>query len=189
MARKETYFQVGICPHCPDNTRQEFVEGIHEYSEELPDDRGRRYVYGDVHTLSFFRCDSCNAIVGYRTYYADAVDTEEAENLDKKWVLQRDGGESDSCFKTHASLIYSTHKTERELSDHVPEAIKSLYQRALKVKRIEPNSFAVQIRHALEAVCIDQGQPGKNLNADLRELSKRGVLPPTITEIAHKLKD
>src|SRR2546421_7824189 len=189
MAKKEMYIQVGICPHCPDNTRQEFVEGIHEYSEELPDDRGRRNVYGDVHTLSFFRCDGCNAIVGYRTYYADAVDIEEAEKLDKKWVLHADDCESDSSFKTHASLIYSTHKVERELSAHVPDEIKSLYQRALKVKRIEPNSFAVQIRQALEAVCINQGEPGKNLSADLRQLSKRGVLPPTIDEIAQKLKD
>jgi hypothetical protein len=189
MARKETYYQVGICPHCPDHMRQEFVDGINEYSYEMLD-QGKRYVYGDVHSLSFFRCDGCHAIVGYRTYYADAVDIEEAEKLDKKWVFQQDDSESDSYFKDHASLIYSTHKTdERELSAHVPEEIKSLYQRALKVKRIEPNSFAVQIRQALEAVCTDQGEPGKNLSADLRELSKRGVLPPTITEMAHKLRD
>jgi hypothetical protein len=65
----------------------------------------------------------------------------------------------------------------------VPEKIKSLYQRALKAKRIEPNSFAVQIRQALEAVCIDQDEPGRNLNADLLQLSKEVFCHPQLLRL------
>lgn len=190
MVKKETYFQVGICPHCPDNTRQVFVEGIHEYSEEIPDQRGKRYVYGDVHTLSFFRCDSCHTIVGYRTYYADAVDIAWAEKLDKKWVLHRDDCGNDPCFKAHASLIYLTHRkaSNRTLSEHVPDRIKSLYDRALKVKDIEPNSFVVHIRHALETLCIDRGARTGNLRDKLAKLSERGVFPPLVEQIANEVR-
>ena len=190
MAKKEMFFQVGICPHCPDYTRQEFVEGIHEYSEEILDDRGKRHMYGDVHTLSFFRCDGCHAIVGYKTYYADAVDIEEAEKLDKKWVLEKDDCESDSCFKTHAYLIYSTRQkaSDRTLSEYVPDRIKDLYDRALKVKGIEPNSFVVHIRHALETVCVDQGAKSGNLKDKLTKLSERGVFPPLVAQIANEIR-
>ncbi len=187
MPKKETYFQVGICPHCSDHTHQVFVEGIHEYSEEIPDDSGKRYVYGDVHTLSFFRCDGCHGIVGYRTYYADAVEIEEAEKLDKKWALQRDDCGSDPCFKAPA-LIYSTRKTERALSHYAPKMIREEYDQALKVKRHDPKSFAMRIRRALEAICSERGAPGKNLDDDLKRLERDGVFPPQVKEIAEVLK-
>ncbi len=189
MARKEKYYQVGICPHCSDDVRQEFVDGINEYSYEILD-QGKRYVYGDVHTLSFFRCDGCHAIVGYRTYYADAVDIEEAEKLDKKWVFRQNDRESDSYFKDHASLIYSTHPqaTERQLSHYAPEKIRKEYEQALKIKRQDPASFAMRIRRALEAICIDKGEPGKNLNNDLKSLSENGIFPSIVADIAEELK-
>ncbi len=70
----------------------------------------------------------------------------------------------------------------------VPPEVNRAYIRALKVKH-EPNSFAVQIRRALEAICIDRGETGKNLNEDLKNLSQAGVFPPVVTEIAQELKN
>ncbi len=128
--------------------------------------------------------------MGYRTYYADAVDIAEAEKLDKKWVFQQDDPKSDSYFKDHASLIYSTHKqeTEKPLSAYAPKDMRWEYEQALKVKRQDPASFAMRIRRALEAICIDQGAPGRNLNGDLKSLSENGIFPALVAEIAEELK-
>jgi len=77
---------------------------------------------------------------------------------------------------------------KRVLPSSVPANVRKIYDTALDV-RAEPNSFAVQIRRALEAICIDRGEPGKNLRDDLEELSKAGVFPPIVAEIAHELRD
>ncbi len=188
MARKEKYYLVGICPNCEEHTRQEYVVGIHEYGQEFPK-QGKRYVYGDVHTLSFFRCDGCSDVVGYRTYREDAVPIDEAEKLEKTWVFQLDDLDSDTYFKDHSLLIYSSHPpaTERPLSDYAPKKVLEEYQEALKVKPHDPKSFAVRIRCALEAICLERGLPGKNLSADLKQLSARGELPPHVAEIAGEI--
>ena len=73
------------------------------------------------------------------------------------------------------------------LSDAVPPQVKEAYERALTV-RAEPNSFAVQIRRALEAICIDRGERGDNLNEDLGKLATAGVFPPIVAEIARELR-
>jgi hypothetical protein len=189
MARKETFFQVGICPNCEDTTRQEYVEGIHEYGPEMTR-QGRRYVYGDLHTLSFFRCDSCRNVVGYRTYYADAVDIAEARALPKEWVFKLDDLESDCFFKNHSSLIYCSYQpvAQRRLSRHAPKNVQKEYEEALSVKPHDNKSFAIRIRRALEAICIDRGLPGKNLDADLKKLSELGQLPGLVAEIADEIK-
>jgi hypothetical protein len=189
MARKEKYYLVGICPNCEDHTRQEYVVGIHEYGQELPK-QGRRYVYGDVHTLSFFRCDGCSDVVGYRTYREDAVPINEAEKLEKTWVFQLDDLESETYFKDHSYVIYSTRQpvAERRPSNYAPKKIRDEYEGALRVKQHDPRSFVIRIRRALEAICIQKGLPGKNLDDDLKKLSERGILPSLVAEIADEIK-
>ena len=111
--------------------------GIHEYGQELTK-HGRRHLYGDLHTLSLFRCNGCSDIVGYRTYRADAPTIDEAETLPETWVFELDDLETDSYFKDYSSLIYSTHKPnversfERPLSVNAPKKIRTEYQEALE---------------------------------------------------------
>ena len=129
--------------------------------------RGRPHLYGQVNTLSLFRCDGCGAILLLRTHFDDIVDADQADKLDPKWIFELDDFESDSDFSSVYSVMYSTPifqqewiPSERPLSAHVPDKIKEAYQRAFKVRR-DPNSFAVQIRRALEVICKDRGKSGK----------------------------
>ncbi|HVS81380.1 MAG TPA: DUF4145 domain-containing protein [Pyrinomonadaceae bacterium] len=187
MARKEKYYQVGICPHCPDHVRQEFVDGINEYSYEILD-QGKRYVYGDVHSLSFFRCDGCHSIVGYRTYYADAVDIDEAEKLEKTRIFQQDDSESESSFKDYSSLIYSTHQQAAgpPLSNYASEPVREEYEQALKVKQ-DPKSFAMRIRRALEAICLDKDAREEDLKKNLKKLLEGNEFRSIVAQIAEEL--
>src|SRR6185369_2635426 len=75
---------------------------------------------------------------------------------------------------------------ERALSPRVPQTIQSIYHKALKVRH-EPDSFAVKVRHALEAICKDQGERGRLADA-LSNLSKKGLFPPIIAEIAKEIR-
>jgi hypothetical protein len=72
--------------------------------------------------------------------------------------------------------------------DKVPAAVADIYREAAAVKRLSPNSFAVQIRRALEAVCADKGANGRSLYEMLTELGRRGDLPPVLAEMTDVLR-
>jgi hypothetical protein len=72
--------------------------------------------------------------------------------------------------------------------DTVPAAVAAIYREAAVVKRLSPNSFAVQIRRALEAVCADKGANGRSLYEMLIELGRRGDLPPVLAEMTDVLR-
>lgn len=142
------------------------------------------------HTYFFFVCELCKHPLLYYLETSDGYpDAEEAE------YGSSDASDEDTRMFFHSGgfehagveLVWPKPSPEPALSEAVPPKIKAAYNRALKVKA-EPNSFAVQIRRALEAICIDQGQAGKNLNEDLKNLSRAGVFPPIVAEIAHELR-
>ncbi len=164
-------------------------------------DRGKPHCYGDVHTISLFQCQGCRSIVIYTTYYADAVEIDEAERLDPKWIFERGDVEGSEDFRvgTYTSLLHPIRqmatepfepsqlvsKPERPLSNYAPRKIREEYEEALRVKDHDPKSFVVGIRRALEAICIEQGFPGDDeLGKNLKKLS----LPPLVAEIADEIR-
>lgn len=70
----------------------------------------------------------------------------------------------------------------------VPALVAAIYREAAVVKRLSANSFAVQIRRALEAVCSDRGASGHSLYEMLTELARRGDLPPVLAEMSDVLR-
>lgn len=75
--------------------------------------------------------------------------------------------------------------------DHsvLPERVKTRLDVALRLRRIDPDVYAVQIRKTLEAVANDQGAEGGNLFEKLDDLAAKGVIPETLAEIAHQLRE
>src|ERR1700730_10716577 len=112
MGKKKLY-QVGICPNCPTQTRQQLEFAANECSCDSTD-RGRPNLYGDVHTLSLFRCNGCTALLLYKTHFDDVVDADRAEQLDPKWIFQLDDFGGDSDFRDHSSLLYPTHPVQQD---------------------------------------------------------------------------
>lgn len=71
----------------------------------------------------------------------------------------------------------------------IPESIAEIYQEALKIKNLAPNAFVVQIRRALEAICLDQGIINKGtLHESLKKLTGLGRLPPLLSEVTNVIK-
>lgn len=201
MAKKKPYLQVGICPNCSDATPQQYIEGYNQCSQPMAK-RGKAHVYGDVHTISLFRCEGCRSIVIYTTYYMTAVDIEEAEKLDPKWIFDfdRDDLEGGDDFRigTYTSLLHPIHQIATEpfelqqeatkafegLPEQVPKKIREIYDEALKVKEGSPNAFAVLIGKALEGVQKDLGIAKKQLE-ELESLSS----PNGLSHLAIRIRD
>src|SRR6266404_2040309 len=98
MSRKKNFCQVGICPNCPAQARQQFLFATNDYLEpEVFSGKIPRYMI--VRTLSFFRCESCKSISLRET------NLEDAQILPKDdWVVDL----SSPDFPHSSKLLYST---------------------------------------------------------------------------------
>lgn len=182
MTQDEPLFQIGICPNCPPQAEQRFLFATEERHGAITE-QGRIVAYNLVETRSLFRCEKCGSSLLYSTILDSpgGISVEDLNLSDPAEVAELDP----TTFQELSTLEWPT---KRILPSSVPKSVQKHYNRALEV-RAEPNSFAVQIRRALEAICIERGERGKNLNDDLERLSKAGVFPPIVAEIAHELRD
>jgi hypothetical protein len=81
--------------------------------------------------------------------------------------------------------LYPTARDNRAL----PESIRDAYDRALKVKKIDPGFYAVAIRRMLEAVCNDHAIPPGRLFKRLNTLAETQDIPAMLAEQAHELRN
>lgn len=87
-------------------------------------------------------------------------------------------------FDFPPSLVYP----DISLDDSVPDRIQKIYGEAVRVKHLSPNSFAVQIRRALEALCLDRGVKDGVLARKLKVLSDWGEIPSILSEAGDILR-
>jgi hypothetical protein len=183
MYTDEPLYQIGICPDCSADAEQRLLFARDPEWFGPITEGGQIVAYELIEALSLFTCQRCCGALLYSTQ-ADlrwgrgaSVD----EELDVYWIVKI----TPAQFLEDSTLLWPIKR--EVLPSSVPANIRKIYDGALKVKT-EPNSFAVQIRRALEAICVDRGEPGKHLKDELEKLSKAGVFPPIVAEIAHELR-
>lgn len=87
-------------------------------------------------------------------------------------------------FDFEPSLVYP----DTSLDKSVPDRVAHIYAEAVRVKHISPNSFAVQIRRALEALCQDRDVTTGVLANKLKVLNERGEIPNNLSEATDILR-
>lgn len=71
--------------------------------------------------------------------------------------------------------IYPLNSSIEEPNIDMPEDIKNLYLEARDVYPISKKSSAALLRLALQLLCKDLGEEGKNINTDIANLVKKGL--------------
>ena len=74
-------------------------------------------------------------------------------------------------------LIYPLKSGIEKPNIDMPLEIKELYEEAANVYPISKKSAAALLRLALQLLCKDLGEEGKNINNDIGELIKKGLHP------------
>lgn len=76
-----------------------------------------------------------------------------------------------------------------ELPDSdMPEDVKSDYLEASRIFSRSPRGAAALLRLALQKLCKHLGQPGKNINEDIRNLAANNTLPPLVVKVADTVR-
>lgn len=72
--------------------------------------------------------------------------------------------------------------------DGLPHPVRNAYQDALRLMKVDANTFAVAIRRTLEFVCDDRGAQGRSLDAKLRYLADHQKLSGLVGDVARQLR-
>lgn len=163
--------QLMECPHCNNKSNMEIMAFIHRHDDELLENEGMIEYWRKWYLLL---CSNCLKPVLYQEEYNsewDEYDEDERGMPILKPVV--------------ASELLYPHKI---VFHHTPLKIQKLYLEADYLISINPRSSLVKIRQLLEALCTDTKAVGSNLAERINDLETRGVIPATLSEMAHKLR-
>ena len=155
----ENIRKISYCPNCGNVAPQKLIHTQHSTTLGWSRD-GESYEF-DV-TFFVASCETCNWVLVYRSM-----------------------GDSDPKYFTSADLDYPD---SGQLHSSVPEPIRDLYSEAFRVRHSSANAFAVLVRKALEAICVDRGAGKGNLFENLRVLASRGDIPQKLSEVTDVLR-
>ena len=86
-----------------------------------------------------------------------------------------------SCHGIHiwykGSLIFPHKSAVPNPQKDMPEEVKKIYYEAGEVYNVSPKASAALLRLAVQHLCKDLGEKGKNINDDIGELVKKGLDP------------
>jgi hypothetical protein len=218
MANKKDFYQVGICPNCSGQTRQQFLFATNDYAQP-PATPPSQYMV--VRTWSLFRCEGCRSLSLYETKLEHAQFLPTGKR--NEWLVDlRSYVFSDQCkliystpalnyFKVFFELldvdysdpeqVHPTMKarTDREspnLDPATPETVRQCHEIGIAVRPISLDLYALQLRKTLEAVCKDVGaseclENGRRamLWQQIEELGRRNLVGEFICKAAQELKD
>jgi len=192
METDEPLCQLGICHHCDPDVPQQLLFATNDYSGPIIE-KGRVVGYEYWETISLFRCEHCKGTLLYTTapeepepIGIDALDYFDPEEVAKLTTTQ---------FLALSTLVWPKKKEPATLPASVPENIRRIYEGALKVKALDPDSFSVRVRRAIQAICIDSGakeydQDGRRMDLldNLKELDQKRIFPTQVTDVFHQFR-
>lgn len=98
--------------------------------------------------------------------------------------VQKNLSDTDICFCTHCDrysiwyeevMIYPDFSGIEPPNEDLNEEIKSDYQEAASIVQKSPRGAAALLRLAIQKVCVQLGEKGKDINADIGNLVKKGL--------------
>ncbi len=128
------------------------------------DDHGIEWSAGFIYQL--LRYYSC----GEATLYQLAVHT----GLDPEYI-----------DRSYDKMLYPC---EGESPMGLPASVQPSWDAAMRVRKIDPNAFAVLLGRVLDAICSEQQAQGDTLYKRIEHLANGGVFPQALKEVAHGLR-
>ncbi|MBA3047215.1 DUF4145 domain-containing protein [Patescibacteria group bacterium] len=149
---------------------------------------GKEKYYPPKHATGQFHCPHCNVyakqfwahIRARRIWggtFMDSYVTDFSEDLDKKWNISKCEHCGDKIIWLDENIIYPKLIIVKNPNEDLDEGIKANYMEAAKIFNDSPRAAAALLRLALQKLCKQLGEKGKDINEDIKNLVKKGLNP------------
>lgn len=122
--------------------------------------------YGHIHSLAQFHWTS---LVDQQSTFQDA--------LPKEWVVTRCQHCDGIALWHNENMIYPKELIAPPPNPDLAEHIKADYLEAAHILSDSPRAAAALLRLALQKLCVQLDEEGKNINDDIKSLVSKGLNP------------
>lgn len=139
------------CPVCGALAQMNWVYG--QQHKEFPS-----------HRIAQAKCFACGDVSVWRS------------NLSPEQQMFSDLASRGAVVQTEGTMIYPRQTTAPLPSSDLPVSCKRDFEEAREILEVSPRGAAALLRLVIQKLCINFGEPGKNINEDIGSLVKKGKL-------------
>jgi hypothetical protein len=100
-------------------------------------------------------------------------------------LLIHTGHDPEGIDRSYDRVLYPA---SGESPSGLPPEVDAAWKAAMKVRKVDPNAFAVLPGRVLDVTCVERQAKGKTLNERIEDLTQRGHFPKNLEEVAHGLR-
>lgn len=104
------------------------------------------------------------------------------------WITRTSRDDPFGLANKMGDMIYPSSRIVVFPDSDMPDDVKREYEEAASVFNKSPRAAAALLRLGLQRLCRHLGEPGDNLNDDIRSLAQKNVLPPLIVHVADTVR-
>lgn len=93
----------------------------------------------------------------------------------------------DKAAKT-GTMVYPDKPFVTQPDPSMPEDVLRDYKEAAEIYSRSPRGAAALLRLCLQKLCKHLGEPGQNINTDIRSLAEKNLLPPAVIKVADTIR-
>lgn len=163
-AMNEKNYLLKECKHCGNKGLLKIVGRHHQSFTDYDDGEP---IFQEYTEWTMLECPVCKGVSLHESYSNDSMfDTE--------------GG-----YLSEETIVYPGSKYS---FIHVPDGILKSYNAAVKTVNVDLNVSLIAIRAVLEKVCKERGSKKKNLEAMLKEMASKNILPETLDKCSFLIR-
>jgi hypothetical protein len=161
MMKRPEETRLRYCGHCGWRLEMPVVHVENQVSEH----RDEQLAWDEGPVYRLLVCPACNGVLLERLDFHDYLDPVEQELT--------------------ATTLYPAAP---ELPKSTPKIVRVEYEAALKARTLDSVAYGIRLGRVLERICEDRGAQGKDLQAKLNELARKGEIPERLNDLAQSLR-
>lgn len=163
MADKVQY-KIETCNCCGNKGMQKVISSYKQKQIEYDDGSP---IYSSETVWSMLECPVCSQVSLHKSYSDDTM-------------IDYQGN-----FFADESIVFPKGKY---VYRHVPKDIMKSYEAAIKTSKVDLSVSLIAIRAVLEKICVERGTKRRNLEAMLKEMVSKNILPSTLDECSFLIR-